>query len=143
LFRRETTCNTFENIRKYLERILSPLQWNRNAMLRIPRPFLLLASLLIVTAARAEPTDPPIHGVGSVVFTPAARPHLPNLDPPPNENRDLRGNRRYGIGYDARHGIDADAKEYRGSRMEGFERSQQPPSGTGGNAGAGRGGHGR
>lgn len=112
-------------------------------MPRISHPLLLLASLLIVTAARAEPADPPPHGVGSVVFTPAARPSLPNLDPLPNENRDLRGNRRYGIGYEARHGIDGDAARYRDSRMEGIERAQQPASGAGGNAGAGRGGRGQ
>ena len=107
----------------------------------------LLVPLLVVTAAQAEPSEPPLHGLGSVVFTPAARPHFPNLDPPPSENHDPRSSRRYGIGYDARHGVDSEVQRHRDSRMDGIEHPQQYPSGAGSGAGrgagAGRGGRGR
>lgn len=115
----------------------------------MPGHLLLLIPLLVVTAAQAEPYDPPLHGVGSVVFTPAARPHLPNLDPPQSEYRDPQSSRRYGIGYDARHGVDSDVQSPRDSRMGGIEHPQQYPSGAGSGAGrgagagAGRGGRGR
>ncbi len=95
-----------------------------------PRRLFLLAPLLFVTAVQAAPHDLPAHGEGSVVFTPAARPHFSNLDPRPDGNPDqgnnLRSGSRYGIGYDARHGVDAGTQNQPGNRMSPIERPQQP-----------------
>ncbi|MDO9220787.1 MAG: hypothetical protein Q7T90_07130 [Thiobacillus sp.] len=109
-------------------------------------PLFMLPPLLFVTAVQATPYDPPAHGEGSVVFTPAARPHFSNLDPQPGGSVDARSeprsNNRYGIGYDARHGIDTDGQAQRSNRMNPVEHLQQPArterSGSAGRAGRGR-----
>lgn len=112
-------------------------------MSRNARHLLLLISLVMVTAAQADPSNPPEHGVGSVVFTPAARPQLPNLAPRPNDAPDARDSRRYGIGYDARHGMDADGMQSRNSRIESESVAPLQSSSSGNGAGAARGGRGR
>ncbi len=126
-------------------------------MPRIARHLLLLTASVMVTAAQADLSDPPQHGVGSVVFTPAARPPLANLAPRPSDAPDARDSRRYGIGYDARHGVDDDGARQRNRRMDGVESFPSYPSGggagastgagagagAGNGAGAGRGGRGR
>lgn len=109
-------------------------------------PLFLLTPLLFITTVQAAPYDPPAHGEGSVVFTPAARPRFSNLDPQPGGNLDTRNeprsNSRYGIGYDARHGINANIRNQPGPDMNAIHPMQAPariePSG-----GAGRGGKGR
>jgi len=133
------------------------MQRNRNAKRFMPRQFLLLAALLFVTAVQAAPYDQPAHGEGSVVFTPAARPHFSNLDPRPDplaEPGSLpRSGSRYGIGYDARHGIDTDTRHPdlqnqsgTGNRMDPGMSSgarSQPSAHGSPSGGAGRGGRGR
>jgi hypothetical protein len=110
----------------------------------MPKQLFLLAPLLFATGVQAAPYDPPAHGEGSVVFTPAARPHFSNLDPRPDANPDqgspLRSS-RYGIGYDARHGFGADTQNQRSNRMDPIERPQQPER-IERPGGAGRGGSG-
>jgi len=104
------------------------------------------APLLFVTAVQAAPHDLPAHGEGSVVFTPAARPHFSNLDPRPDGNPDqgnnLRSGSRYGIGYDARHGVDAGTQNRPGNRMSPIEQPHQPArtehAGSAGRSGKGR-----
>ena len=92
----------------------------------MPRLFFLLAPLLIVTPVQAAPANLPAHGEGSIVFTPAARPHSANVDSQPGKSGNAKGNMRsgsrYGIGYEARHGIDAGARSNQGDRMERPER---------------------
>lgn len=94
----------------------------------MPHPFFMLAPLLFTAAVQAAPYDPPAHGEGSVVFTREARPRFTNLDPLPGENVDARNqpsrNNRYGIGYDARHGLDAQSPRGNSSSVERFERPQ-------------------
>lgn len=120
----------------------------------LPRQFLFLPVLLFVTAVRAAPNDPPTHGEGSVVFTPAARPHFSNLDPRPDplpEPGSMRSDSHYGMGYDARHGIDTGAgnqgaQSQQGNRLSpGMSQGKRPQQPTQNNpsAGAGRGGRGR
>lgn len=120
--------------------------------MRLMSPLFLLTPLLFVTTAQAAAYDPPAHGEGSVVFTPAARPRLPNLDPQPGEANDprnaTRNNSRYGIGYDARHGLDTNTRHQPGPDMNAIPPMQAPArmehSGSGsGSGGAGRGGRGR
>ena len=96
----------------------------------MPKPFFMLAPLLFTAAVQAAPYDPLAHGEGSVVFTREARPRFTNLDPQPGENFGARNqpsrNNRYGIGYDARHGLDTPPQSPRGysSPMERFDRPQ-------------------
>jgi len=84
------------------------------------------APLLFVTAVQAAPHDLPAHGEGSAVLTPGARPHSSNVDSQPGKSSNVKGNMRsgsrYGIGYEARHGIDAGARSNQGDRMERPER---------------------
>ena len=112
----------------------------------MPRHFFLLVPLFFVTTVQAASDELPAHGEGSVVFTPAARPHFSNLDPQPGRSFDgentQRSGSRYGIGYDARHGIDTDAGNQRSNRMSSGERPQPPARGER-SGGAGRGGRGR
>jgi hypothetical protein len=106
-------------------------------------------TLLGIGAAQAAPYDLPAHGEGSVVFTPAARPHFSNLDPRPDPLAEP--GRRYGIGYDARHGIDTDGRHpdwqsQPGNRMDpgtGSGARSQPSAHGSPSGGAGRGGRGR
>lgn len=104
------------------------MQRNRNAMWFMPRQLLLLAALLFVTAVQAAPNDPPTPGEGQVASAPAPQPHSSNVDSQPGKNThvkgDMRSGSRYGIGYEARHGIDAGARSDRGDRMERPERPE-------------------
>ena len=87
----------------------------KRVLMRVTSGYFVLLTLLGIGAAQAASHDLPAHGEGSVVFTPAARPHFSNLDPRPDplaEPGSLpRSGSRYGIGYDARHGIDTDARQ--------------------------------
>ncbi|MDO9009557.1 MAG: hypothetical protein Q7U80_15170 [Thiobacillus sp.] len=110
------------------------------------KPLFLLMPLLSITSVQAAPYDPPAHGEGSVVFTPAARPRFSNLDPQPSGNLDIRNeprnNSRYGIGYDARHGIDVNTRNPSGPGMNAIQ-PMLPPAQIERAGGAGRGGKGR
>ena len=114
--------------------------------MRLNAPLFLLTPLLFITTAQAAAYDPPAHGEGSVVFTPAARPRLSNLDPQPGGPPDLRNaprsTSRYGIGYDARHGLDANARNPSGHDLNAAQ-PMQPPARIERGGGAGRGGRGR
>jgi len=84
---------------------------------------LLLAPLLVVTAVQAAPNGPPSPGEGRVVSAPAPKPHSSNADSQPGKSANVKGNlrsgSRYGIGYEARHGMDAGTRDDRGGdRME-------------------------
>ena len=125
--------------------------------MRFTSGYFVLLTLPGIGAAQAASHDLPAHGEGSVVFTPAARPHFSNLDPRPDPLAGpgslSRSGSRYGIGYDARHGIDSatplpDLQNQSGSgnRMNPGMRSdaRAQPSTHGGPSGStGRGGRGR
>ena len=86
-----------------------------------PRLPFLLATLLFVTAVQAAPNEPPASGKGPVVSVPAPKPQL-------RGNTNVKGTgSRYGIGYEARHGIDAaGARSERVDRVERPERIERP-----------------
>lgn len=95
------------------------------------RPLFLLAPLLFVTAVRAAPpNDPPTPDRGSAVSAPVPKPHSSNADPQLREHTNAKGNlrsgSRYGVGYEARHGIDAGTRSDRVDRMERPERLERP-----------------
>lgn len=119
------------------------MQWNQNIMQIVSGCLLLLAPLLVATAARAEPSGSSSHGVDPGAYTPATRLHHPNPDLLPIGSVESRSGLQYGSGYRARHGSEAEARQHRNSRMEGGNRLQYPASGTGRQAIAGHGGRGR
>jgi hypothetical protein len=83
-----------------------------------PRPPFLLASLLFVTAVQAAPNEPPAPGKGSVVSAPAPKPQLHGIT-------NMKGSgSRYGIGYEARHGVDTEGA--RSERVDRMERPERP-----------------
>jgi hypothetical protein len=95
----------------------------------MPRSYFLLAPLFIVTTVQAAPFDPPAHGEGSSVWTLAAGPHASNEDARSDKSTSGKGQRRsgsrYGIGYEARHGVDAGTRSDRVERMERPERPER------------------
>lgn len=74
------------------------------------RHLFLLAPLLVVTAVQAAPNGPLNPGEAH------------NADSQPGKSANVKGTlrsgSRYGIGYEARHGMDAGIRENRGDRME-------------------------
>ena len=88
---------------------------DRNTMRLQPRLPFLLASLLFVTAVQATTNDPPPPGKGPVVSAPEPKPQTPG-----NTHGKGTGS-RYGVGYEARHGIGA-----AGVRSERVDRVERP-----------------
>ena len=95
----------------------------------MPRSYFLLAPLFIVTAVQAGPFDPLAHGEGSSVWVLAAGPHSSSKDSQPDKRTSVKGNlrsgSRYGIGYEARHGVNAGTRSDQVDRMERPERPER------------------
>lgn len=96
----------------------------------MPRHLFLLAPLLFVTAVQAAPNDPPPPGKGPVVSTPDPKPQSSSVNPQLRGSTNVKGNprsgSRYGVGYEARHGLDAGARSERVDRVERPERLERP-----------------
>lgn len=88
-----------------------------------PRHFFLLAPLLLVTAVQAAP------GKGSGVSAPAPKPNSPSAHPQAHGSANAkdypRSGSRYGVGYEARHGINAETRSDRVDRMERPDRPER------------------
>ena len=95
----------------------------------MPRSYFLLAPLFIVTTVQAAPFDPLAHGDGSSVWTLAAAPHSSSEDSQPDKRTRVKGNRRsgsrYGIGYEARQGVNVGTRSDQADRMERPERPER------------------
>ena len=95
----------------------------------MPRSYFLLAPLFIVTTVQAAPKDLPTHGEGSSVWMLAAGPHASNEDPRSDKSTSGKAQRRnssrYGIGYEARHGVNAGTRSDQVDRMERPERPER------------------
>jgi hypothetical protein len=94
-----------------------------------PGQLFFFAPLLFVTAVQAAPYGPPNPAVeGQVAPAYAPKPHS-SADPQPGKSTSVKGNARsgsrYGIGYEARHGMDAGGRDDRGGRMERPERLER------------------